>query len=367
MLLLALRGLTPLWVTLVLANLAAYLYSVLFYTALTECLGARSRLPLWGAGLLAVGIAGNLYFAYVGPSPTARHLIAIILPGMCAVVSAALTFRIRAIPLRSSLRHTGRRYIISALAWLQVTIVIVAVLRSVLVILYPPSDIMHVDLITMAGSYLNLLLNLASGTNLVWLAFWLQRVELYTRANTDGGTGLLNRRAFDEILVRELNRAQAAGRSLQLMMADIDFFKRVNDTWGHPAGEEVLRHVANVLHQALRPADILSRFGGEESAILLRDSKPRQATEVAERLRAAVASMTNLPEGIRVTISIGLAASLSGEKIEDLVARCDQALYRSKREGRNRVTIAGDSKDGEPAVAPSAPLIVRSTETQRSA
>jgi diguanylate cyclase (GGDEF)-like protein len=367
MLVLALRAMTPLWVTLVMAGLAVYLYSMLFYAALIECLGVRSRVFLWGTGLFLAGTAGSLYFGYVEPSLTALRLIAIILPGVCAAVSAALIFRTRAIPVGTGSRHSGRPYIVGALAWIQVSIVIVAALRSVLTTLYPQSHIMRVDLIQAAGSYLNLLLNLASGADLIWLAFWLQREELHTRANTDGLTSLLNRRAFDEILVRELNRAQRGGRSLPVMLADIDFFKRVNDTLGHQAGDEVLRQVADALHRALRPADVLSRFGGEEFAVLLREAKPRQAPEIAERLREAVASITGLPGGIRVTISIGLAGSVPGEPLEELMARCDRALYSSKREGRNRVSIASSTKDGEPSGLHPGPRLVRSGETQRSA
>jgi diguanylate cyclase (GGDEF)-like protein len=366
MLFLTLRAITPLWATVVMAGLAAFVYSVLFYAALTECLGARSRVALWGTGLFLLGTAGNLYFAYVEPSIAARFLIAILLPAVCAFVSAKLIFRTRAI-FASSCRHAGCDSITGSLAWLQVAIVILAMLRAVLTILYPPSDFMRIDLVQVAGSYLYLILALASGGNLVWLAFWLQREELYTRANTDGLTGLLNRRAFDEILVRELNRANASGRSLPVMMADIDFFKRVNDTWGHQAGDEVLRQVARALHRTLRPADVLCRFGGEEFAVLLRESKPRQATEVAERLRSAVASLTDLPPGIRITISIGLAGSLPGETLDALMARCDQALYCSKREGRNRVSIAAETKDVDPSALQPGPRLVRSGETQRSA
>jgi diguanylate cyclase (GGDEF)-like protein len=349
MLFMALRAVTPFWVTMVLANLAILVYSVLFYAALTQCLGARSRVARWGSGLLLADIAGNLYFTYVEHSLTARILIASLLSAVCNIASAALLFRALAIPVQSGFRNAGRRYVVGALAWLQVAIVAAAVVRCTLTLLYPPADIMHVDMIQIAGSYFYLILNLGAGAGLIWLAFWLQREELYTRANTDGLTGLLNRRAFDEILARELRRAQRVAHSLPVMMADIDFFKRVNDTLGHQAGDEVLRHVANTLRLTLRPADVLCRFGGEEFAILLRESKLRQAPDVAERIRTGVASIPDLPGGIRITISIGLALSLPEEPPEELIARCDQALYRSKREGRNRVSIASDQPATEGA------------------
>jgi diguanylate cyclase (GGDEF)-like protein len=360
MLFLALRAHIPLWVTLVIASLAVFSYSALFYAALIECIGVRSRIILWGVALFVAGVAGNLYFAYVEPSITARRLIAIALPAVCAVISAVLIFRNRQVIARNHSRYVGLRYIIGTLAWLQVAIVVVAAVRCALTILYPPSDIMHVDLVQMGGSYVNLLLNLAAGASLIWFALWLQREELYTRANADGLTGLLNRRAFDEILLRELSRAVHTGRPLPMMMIDIDFFKRVNDTLGHPAGDEVLRQVAKALHRTLRPADVVARFGGEEFVILLRETELRRSPEVAERLRTAVAAITGLPNGIGVTISIGMAGSVPGETSDELIARCDEALYRSKREGRNRVSIADKTKDGTPSAIQAGPSLVES-------
>jgi diguanylate cyclase (GGDEF)-like protein len=149
------------------------------------------------------------------------------------------------------------------------------------------------------------------------------------------------------------------------MLADIDFFKRVNDLWGHPGGDEVLRQVAGALRRALRPSDTLARFGGEEFAVLLQEENLARATNVAERLRAGVAALSRLPGNTRITISVGVAASLPDETPEELIARCDQALYRSKREGRDRVSVAADAISGDPASAPLSPRLVQSTETQR--
>jgi diguanylate cyclase (GGDEF)-like protein len=367
MLFISLRAVTPLWVAIVLANLAIFVYSVLFYAALIQCLGARSRIAIWGTGLLLADLAGNLYFTYVEPSLSARILVANLLPVVCNIASAALLFRARVVPVQSDSRNAGRRYLIGALAWLQVVDALAAVARCVLTVLYPPEDIMHVDLIQVAGSYSYLLLNLGAGAGLLGLAFWLQREELYARANTDGLTGLLNRRAFDEILIRELRRAHRLAHPLPVMMADIDFFKRVNDSLGHQAGDEVLRHVANTLRRTLRPADVLCRFGGEEFAILLRESKPNQAADIAERLRTGVASIPDLPGGVRVTISIGLAISRPGESPEGLIARGDQAMYRSKREGRNRVSISADTGDCDPSEIQAAPRLVQGSDTPKSA
>jgi two-component system cell cycle response regulator len=151
---------------------------------------------------------------------------------------------------------------------------------------------------------------------------------------------LLNRRAFEKILARELHRASLLGRSLALLMLDIDRFKMVNDTWGHQAGDEVIRQVSSTLQKGLRPSDALSRIGGEEFVGLLRDAALAQAKEIAERLRAEIANLTGLPGGAQITISIGVALNRENETPEDLFQRCDEAMYLSKERGRNFVTVS---------------------------
>jgi diguanylate cyclase (GGDEF)-like protein len=231
----------------------------------------------------------------------------------------------------------------------------------------PPSQAMALDIVQSTFTYLNLIFSLGAAAGLLWLSCMIQQEDLFTRANTDGLTSLLNRHAFDERLARELYRAKTDLRSIPLLLADIDFFKRVNDTLGHPAGDKVLRRVADALRRVLRPSDILARFGGEEFAIMLREPDLHQATEVAERLRVEVADLKRLPGDLRITISIGLALSAPGESHEQLINRCDQALYRAKSEGRNRVCIAPSGPEAEPTSIPSAPRLVPTSDTQRSA
>jgi diguanylate cyclase (GGDEF)-like protein len=367
MVLFALRPVTPLWVTSVLANETILLYYVLLYAALAQILGLSSRVAWWGTGLLLAELAANFYFSYGYPSLPSRFIVTSLFPAVCSVAAATLLFRRLASPENALPRRAARRQLVEAMAWLQAIAAASAGVRSVLTVLYPPRQVMELDLVQSAFTYLNLLYGLSSAACVLWLAFLIHREDLYTRANTDGLTGLLNRRAFDEVLARELLRADAEARSISVIMADIDFFKRVNDVWGHPAGDEVIRAVGYSLRRVLRPSDPLARFGGEEFAIVLRESSLSQATEVAERLRAGVVALSRLPGGLRVTISLGLAASIPGEKPDELIHRCDQALYRSKREGRNRVSIAADPKTGEQAAAPPSPHLVQKSETQRSA
>ncbi len=158
-------------------------------------------------------------------------------------------------------------------------------------------------------------------------------------ARTDALTGCANRRAFDEELA-ELHLAyHDRGVPFTLVMLDIDHFKRVNDEHGHGVGDEVLRMMGRVLRNHVRGADIVSRYGGEEFAILMPGVTVRQACFAAESLRTVVASqVVSFPNGaLKVTASFGVAATLEGDSAEDVKRRSDDALYSAKNAGRNCV------------------------------
>ncbi len=169
-------------------------------------------------------------------------------------------------------------------------------------------------------------------------------LELEHAASVDGLTGLHNRRWLDEAFARMLRRCQKDGRPVALLMADVDGFKRFNDTWGHLAGDAALRHVSRRLGAHLRPTDLIARYGGEEFAALLPDTAPGEAATVAERLRDGIEhALLKLGESgktARVTISVGLAQGRADEMLEELIARADAALLRAKENGRNRVETA---------------------------
>jgi len=171
----------------------------------------------------------------------------------------------------------------------------------------------------------------------------LDNAMLYKRqaklARTDGLTGLPNRRRFDEDVEREVLRALRFGRPVSLLMVDLDDFKLYNDAYGHPAGDEVLRALAQVLRQHLRSVDIPARYGGEEFAVILPETDLEQALEVAERLREHVALM-HVPFNLKqpITVSIGVATlPRHAMKPETLVEAADQALYAAKQAGKNQV------------------------------
>jgi len=174
---------------------------------------------------------------------------------------------------------------------------------------------------------------------------------------TDTLTAVNNRRFFDQRLNEELERAVRDGIQLTCLLLDVDFFKRVNDSYGHQAGDQVLREVAALIRAQLRGSDVLSRYGGEEFAALLSRSGTTEASEVAERIRHSVAAhrfTTSEGQPFRVTISIGVATynprtypgtgKLPGEV---LVGHADRALYAAKSAGRDKVIAVGEIDPGK--------------------
>lgn len=166
--------------------------------------------------------------------------------------------------------------------------------------------------------------------------------ELKRQARIDLLTGLNNRRHFFELAEQELARAKRYGAPLPVLMLDVDYFKLVNDTYGHHVGDMVLQKLSEVCVHTLRGIDIVGRLGGEEFAILLPETRGEQALEVAERLRLAVAGATvPLEQGgsIHLTVSIGVASLVAMDaRIDDVLKRADTALYAAKNAGRNRVS-----------------------------
>lgn len=167
-------------------------------------------------------------------------------------------------------------------------------------------------------------------------------VELQKLSSTDRLTGLSNRGHWEEALKKEYARHNRYDTQVSLVMFDIDHFKKVNDTHGHPAGDKVIQSVAEVVSSHVRSADIAGRYGGEEFAVLLPDTDKAGALVFAERLRKAVEAQEVEHEGviIQCTISLGVSdLSTPSSQYKELIERADQALYRSKHNGRNQATV----------------------------
>jgi diguanylate cyclase (GGDEF)-like protein len=162
--------------------------------------------------------------------------------------------------------------------------------------------------------------------------------RLGEEARTDVLTGLLNRRGFDERAALELARARRDSRWIAIATFDIDYFKRVNDEWGHDIGDRVLAHIGSLLADQSRDIDVVARFGGEEFVVLLPDCDSAEAEIFAERVRAALAGeiTTDLPA---VRLSAGVLAAVAPNDIETILQGADSALYNAKRAGRDRTMI----------------------------
>lgn len=170
-----------------------------------------------------------------------------------------------------------------------------------------------------------------------------QRLEEARKTSeTDGLTGLYNRRALDAYIERVVEFDGLTGVPVTLMLLDVDNFKRINDMFGHPVGDEALRTLGReLLRVFLRKCDFVARYGGEEFAVVMRDTAIKDSRNLAERLRERIAGVKvpGHPE-IELTVSIGLSALRSTEDLNDWIARADNALLTAKRTGKDRVVIA---------------------------
>lgn len=171
-------------------------------------------------------------------------------------------------------------------------------------------------------------------------------------ARTDPLTSLLNRRGFDERAEIEISRAERRGEPLTALLGDIDHFKRINDRFGHAAGDETLAQIGTLLTASTRPEDVVARLGGEEFAMLLPDSDVGQARAMATRLQRELVAV-HAPDGQSVTLSFGIASNEDGfnRTSHALLAAADAALFEAKKRGRDRTVVAPMPAPLEPAAA----------------
>ncbi|MDH3393030.1 MAG: GGDEF domain-containing protein, partial [Desulfobulbaceae bacterium] len=168
-----------------------------------------------------------------------------------------------------------------------------------------------------------------------------ERHQAEEKSITDELTGLRNRRFLMTRFREEFERTRRGGNVLGFLMIDLDHFKNINDTCGHPFGDLVLQRVAHTLQGMLREYDVAGRYGGEEFAVVATGGSNSDLLALAERIRKAIGEM-EIREGsvsVRVTISVGLAVSAFGDTQETLLKRADAALYQAKKEGRNRTVL----------------------------
>jgi len=164
--------------------------------------------------------------------------------------------------------------------------------------------------------------------------------ELHHQALTDPLTGLGNRRQYELLFRRELDRMKRTGNRMVLGIIDLDYFKQINDQFGHDVGDEMLRMVAEALQAPLRQSDILGRFGGEEFILILPDTSMDQGRAIAERMRSALACSTLVRNGERINVTATFAlteVSMQDTDIQKIIRRADEYLYAGKHQGRDRV------------------------------
>lgn len=176
------------------------------------------------------------------------------------------------------------------------------------------------------------------------------RDKLRTQALRDPLTGLYNRRYMEDVLERFVNLAERNGSSVSAIMIDLDHFKRLNDEHGHAMGDAVLREVAGAIVGSIRPSDVACRYGGEELLVLLPDCAADEASVKAELLRTRIERLSEI-HGIQISASLGVAsASGTGGRAVEIISAADNALYRAKRGGRNRVEFARPDPSWSPEV-----------------
>jgi diguanylate cyclase (GGDEF)-like protein len=171
-----------------------------------------------------------------------------------------------------------------------------------------------------------------------------QRMSLYNRANVDLLTGAYNRHYFQENAKQELSLSKREKTSMKIVMMDIDHFKKINDKYGHLAGDYILREVANIIRKSIRDYDLLCRYGGEEFILLLRGAVTIGGTEkLCDRIRMQIEGRNFEYRGLSIKLTISIGACFQEDTkdmtLEDIILKADKALYQSKKHGRNKITL----------------------------
>jgi diguanylate cyclase (GGDEF)-like protein len=342
--LIGLRNHIPDVISIVVGNGLLVTGNILTLKGIAQHLGLPMRWR-WPGSFAVVYTGAIAWFAFVTPNLGARLLAGSLQAMAFNFAYAYLLLRYHEPDIRKSCRIAGAVLVINGLFYL----------ARVFAPLDPGAsqNLMTAGMPVAATYVVGILTTLASYFALLQLITERLVVDLRRAARTDGLTGLLNRSAIVAEGRASLERCLERGQPFSLLIFDLDHFKRINDRWGHDAGDAVLRHVAQMLRKAVqRPDYLASRYGGEEFVVALPGATLVQGLETAERLRLALAhSHTRMgDQTIPVTASIGVAVARQGTRFEHLVRQADQAMYRTKFDGRNGVSFAGD-QDGRLAQA----------------
>lgn len=335
MLLVATRGFLPDFFSLFLGALLTQAGVLVFYSGLCQFQGRPPHLA-WVAAPMVVNAFSMLWFLYGEPLLWARVSVnsfcSMLMLLSCLVL--VLTGRAGEPKWRFSKLHTG--FFLGCLA-------LVTLVRGTFAVVYQPIVQPQVSSqLYLVFSVVFPSVVMAMSTGLILMAFDRLKDELEYLVSHDVLTGAYSRRGFLSLAESEISRALRMQRHTALLVLDLDHFKQVNDRYGHPAGDLVLRKFTEITKTCLRREDLMGRFGGEEFMVLLPDTAPDAARVVAERIRTAIHAtrVTCAQHHIRFTVSIGIANAAGRGTLEELLKMADTAMYLAKSRGRNRVEVA---------------------------
>lgn len=334
--LIGLRNHIPDVLSIVLGNGLLVTGNILTLRGIVQHLGLSMRWR-WPTALALVYTGAIAWFAYVTPNLGARLLAGSLQAMAFNLAYAYLLLRYAEPDIRKSCRIAGVVLLVNGLFYLVRAFVPISTGVG--------QNLMQAGLPVAATYVIGILTTLASYFALLQLITERLMVDLRRAARIDGLTGLLNRSAIVAEGRAALERCLERGQSFALMIFDLDYFKQINDRWGHDAGDAVLRHVSEQLREVIQwPHYLASRYGGEEFVVALPGATLDQGLAAAERLRHALAHSHARfsSQSIPVTASIGVAVARPGTRFEHLVRLADHAMYRTKSDGRNGVSAADD-------------------------
>ncbi|MEZ5460313.1 GGDEF domain-containing protein [Dokdonella sp.] len=345
----SLRGQVPDWLSIIVANALL----VIAFAHITEALRIYSRKsPLTGLMLVLVGLAvvGEILLTYVWPSLYGRIILISVMIGLQASIGVEAIYR-----KQDSITRPEHLVALMLLVGVAIMIVRVAIV--------PAPGFMELTMSSplqgIVFTYAALLPVIATSGFLLMCGERLNK-DLARLATIDPLTGVYNRRTMAELANKAIATSKRHGRSLSLLILDIDHFKRINDQFGHEAGDLALCRVVEIMHGVLRGSDVIARIGGEEFVAILPDSNEAAAANLAERLRERLEesdfSVSGWPVPLRASIGVGsMGPSISN--LETLLRETDRAMYAAKRTGRNRVVAASTLEKGQDGVAGDRPEI----------
>ena len=330
---LALRGMIPDWISIAVANTAVVAALLLALRSLRQFLGSAPRDAL-GWGLTAALFAYLLLYAVVWPSTVARIVAVSAALGVVAARGAMLLRRNAPEQCRLSCRFT------EAVFW---AVAAMTTVRAIGALVAPTVDVLAPQPLNAATFLFYTAFILISTLGAMWMEIESLQGELVRSARYDSLTDLYNRGTFLAEFEREVSRSARGGPAFSLAIFDLDRFKLLNDRYGHPVGDRVLKAFAEALRASIRKHDVVGRYGGEEFALLMPQTGKETAVRVADRVRRELEARGVSLDGKRIemTVSGGIASyGLDGQDWDALLTAADDALYEAKNAGRNRICAA---------------------------